>query len=134
MITYSTNWMGPISMQWYRDRGLTHMEERVCDSEFVMNMLRRRYPNIQIGDTYEQETITTHYSAGRIDIRDDSKEGYDGWNEYGVNPMHGEDWNALGEYLWELETETLLPYNELINQFEEHYGKKIRWAIEYENK
>ena len=110
------------------------MEEKVCDSEFVMNMLRRRlYPSIEIGDTYELETITTHYSAGRIDIRDDSKEGYDGWHEYAVDPMHGEDWNALGDYLWDLQTEELLPYNTLIEQFEEHYGKKIRWWDE-ENK
>jgi hypothetical protein len=24
MIIYSTNWMGPISMSWFRDRGLTY--------------------------------------------------------------------------------------------------------------
>ena len=72
----------------------------------------------------------TEWSAGRIDIRDDSKEGYDGWLEYSVAPMHSEDWNALSEYLWDLTTEELLSYNELIEQFETHYGKKIRWADE----
>ena len=51
MITYSTNWMGPISTHWYRERGLV-----------------------------ENENITTYYCAGRIDIRDDSKCGYDGWD------------------------------------------------------
>ena len=101
MITYSTNWMGPINLHWYEERGL--LEE-------------------------DGVTPTIRYSAGRIDIRDDSKEGYDGWNEYGVSPMHGEDWNALGDYLEELTTEELLPYDTLIEQFETHYGKKIRWA------
>jgi len=103
MITYSTNWMGPINLHWYEERGL--LEE-------------------------DGVTPTIRYSAGRIDIRDDSKEGYDGWNEYGVSPMHGEDWNALGDYLEELTTEELLPYDTLIEQFETHYGKRIRWAEE----
>jgi len=95
MITYSTNFMGPISNHWYVERGLTE-----------------------------------NYAGGRIDIRDDSKEGYDGWDEYGVKIMHGEDWNALSEYLDDLETEVLLDYDELINQFESQYGKSIRWAPE----
>jgi len=108
-ISYSTNWMGPISMDWYRERGLTKMVEHNTDTI---------------------EEITTYYAAGRIDIRDDSKEGYDGWDEYGVAPMHGEDWNALSDYLDDLTTEELLPYNTLVAQFEAHYGKKIRWADE----
>lgn len=128
MITYSTNWMGPISMNWYRERGLTHMEEKVCDSELVMNMLRRNlYPSIELGDTYQLETITTHYSAGRIDIRDDSKWGYDGNHEYAIPPMHSEDWNKLQEWLDTVKSEELIPYDTLIQSFEEHYGKRIRW-------
>ena len=90
MITYSTNWMGPINQKWIEEHG-------------------------------------DYWSAGRIDIRDDTKQGYDGWNEYAIPPMHTEDWNKLSDYLWELETETLLSYDELIQSFEEHYGKKIRW-------
>jgi len=101
MITYSTNWMGPVNIHWYEERGL-------------------------LEDDGVTPKIT--YSAGRIDIRDGSKHGYDGWHEYGVAPMHGEDWNALSDYLWDLTTEELLPYDTLIEQFETHYGKKIRWA------
>jgi len=41
------------------------------------------------------------WSAGRIDIRDDTKEGYAVWGEYGVAPMHSEYWNALSDYLWD---------------------------------
>ncbi len=94
--------MGPVNLRWYEERGL-------LEADGV--------------------TPTTYYSAGRIDIRDSSKEGYDGWHEYGVAPMHGEDWNALGDYLWDLTTPELVPYNTLIEQFETHYGKKIRWQI-----
>ena len=58
------------------------------------------------------------------------EEYYCGQSEYGVAPMRTEDWNALGDWLDELKTEALLSYNELIEQFETHYGKKIRWADE----
>ena len=101
MITYSTNWMGPINLHWYEERGL-------LESDGV--------------------TPTIRYSAGRIDIRDDSKEGYDGWDEYSVAPMHGEDWNALSDWLDEQADETVRNYNELICDFEREYGKLIRWA------
>jgi hypothetical protein len=129
MITYSTNWMGPVNMDWFRKRGLTHRVIKECTTEEVRDILRRsKYPTIEIGDTFETEEIHTYYACGRIDIRDDTKEGYAGWDEYGVAPMHGEDWNALSDFLWDLTTEELLSYNELIHKFEEHYGKKIRWA------
>ena len=97
--------MGPVNLHWYEERGLL-----------------------------EADGVSTKvtYSCGRIDIRDDSKHGYDGWYEYSVVPMHGEDWNALSDYLWDLTTEELLPYNTLIEQFETHYGKRIRWADERE--
>ena len=123
MITYSTNWMGPISLDWFRKRGLTKTVREVLEEDQTFGELKK-------GEIFEYEEITTYYSAGRIDIRDSSKYGYDGWHEYGVAPMHGEDWNALGDYLWDLTTESLLPYNTLIEQFETHYGKKIRWADE----
>jgi len=95
--------MGPINLHWYEERGL-------LEADGV--------------------TPTVRYSAGRIDIRDDTKQGYDGWDEYGVAPMHSEDWNALSDYLWDLTTEELVSYNTLIEQFETHYGKRIRWADE----
>ena len=98
MITYSTNWMGPINLKWYRERGL--LEEGSVEP-------------------------TTYYSAGRIDIRGVPDEP---WGlEYGVNPMHSEDWNKLQEWLDTVKSEELIPYDTLIQSFEEHYGKKIRW-------
>jgi len=121
MISYSTNWCGPVNTDWYRDRGLTKMVSEVLEKDQV-------FGNLKKGDTWTYETITTNHSAGRIDIRDDSKEGYDGWDEYAVAPMYDEDWYALGEFLWNFHSEELIPYDELIKLFEEHYGKKIRWA------
>lgn len=133
MITYSTNWMGPVGMDWYFDRDLTQQVVHTVESVQQRDILRRRRPNIQVGDTFVRDEIITYYSAGRIDIRDDTKYGYDGWNEYSVAPMHGEDWNALSDYLDDLTTEELVPYDKLIEQFETHYGKKIRWADDTTN-
>ena len=115
--------MGPINMDWFRERNLTHFITKTVESELISDI-----KNLPIGATYEIEVIHTYYAGGRIDIRDSSKDGYDGWNEYGVAPMHGEDWNALGDYLWDLTTDTLLSYSELIERFETETGTKIRWA------
>ena len=101
MITYSTNWMGPISLSWYEERGL--LKEGSVEP-------------------------TTYYSAGRIDIRGlDPEKFYNGWDEYGLRPMHIEDWDALTDWLNKLTTETKLSHNEKIEMFENNYGKKIRW-------
>jgi hypothetical protein len=120
MILYSTNWMGIVSMDWYRERGLTRQVSEVLEKD-------QTFGDLKAGDTWTYEDITEPYACGRIDIRDSTKEGYDGWDEYDLEPMHSEDWNALSEYLWDLTTETQLSYDELIAGFEEHYGKKIRW-------
>ena len=131
-VSYSTNWMGPATMDWYRDRGLTHMVEQTCESELIRNALRTskvlNYPDIEIGDTYEIEDVKVHYSAGRIDVRDATKYGYTGWDEYAVSPMHAEDWGALSDWLWDLETDTQWTYEQLIDTFEKKCLKrKIRW-------
>ena len=122
-VTYFNNMMGPVSMEWYRDRGLTRQVSKVLeeDQEF--------YPKgLGAGDVWEYEEITTNYACGRIDIRDDSKYGYDGWDEYSLSPMLREDWNELGDYLWDLETEEQWSYEKLISTFEEEVlGRSIRW-------
>lgn len=99
MVTYSTNWMGPVSTAWYKERGLTNGSE-----------------------------IITYYSCGRIDIRDDRKLGYDGWDEYSLAPMHGEDWNALSDWLDSVTTVNQWEYEALIAEFEHTVlGREIRW-------
>jgi len=100
MITYSTNFMGPISMDWYRERNLVD----------------------------EQGEIITNYAGGRIDIYGVPGEKYP--IEYGLPLMHGEDFNALSDFLDRLTGEQLIPYESLIMLFEAEYGKKIRWYKE----
>ena len=121
MVTYSTNWMGPISLDWFRKRGLTREVSVVLEED-------QKFGDLKAGDTWTYAEITTNYAGGRIDIRDDSKYGYDGWDEYGVAPMHIEDWNALSDFLDRLSGEKVVPYESLIMLFEAQYGKKIRWA------
>ena len=99
MISYSTNWMGPINMQWYEERGL--LKEGSVEP-------------------------TTYYSAGRIDIYGVPGEHYP--LEYGLAPMHGQDWNALSNWLDNFETDELMSYGDLIESFQLWYGKSIRWA------
>lgn len=123
MVTYSTNFMGPISTQWYANRGLTRKVKKTITSQLVSDKF-----NLDIGDEYETDEVTEYYAGGRIDIRDDSKEGYDGWSEYALPIMHGNDWNDLSEFLDGLTTLTVWRYEDLISYFEDEYGKKIRWA------
>ena len=123
MFTYDTNFMGPISNQWYKDRGLTKKVTRTYTNQVVAERF-----SANVGDAYETDEVTTYYAGGRIDIRDDTKSGYDGWSEYAVAPMLGEDWNALTDLLLTLETEELLTYEEIIDMLEQKLGYDVRWA------
>jgi hypothetical protein len=113
VISYSTNWMGPISTKWYDDR----------DIPFVMKKTSGKHlPAVEYKDYLES------YSCGRIDIYGlDSEEYYAGKNEYGVSPMRTEDWNDLSDWLDTLDTYELTTYEDLIDQFEHYHGKPIRW-------
>ena len=114
MISYSTNWMGPVATRWYEERNIP----------YVLKMTSGKF-----GPIKEYKSYTESYSCGRIDIRGlDEEEYYCGQSEYGVSPMRTEDWNALGDWLDELKTEALLAYNTLIQQFEHYYCKEIRWV------
>lgn len=124
MVTYSINWMGPISLDWFRKRGLTREVSVVLEED-------QRFGDLKAGDTWEYDEITTYYSGGRIDIRGLDEEEY--WccqDEYGLPVMHGEDWNALGDFLDRLSGKKVVPYESLIMLFEAQYGRKIRWATD----
>ena len=124
MITYSTNWMGPVSMKWYSDRGLTRKVSKVLEED-------QRFGDLKAGDTWTYDEITTNYSCGRIDIRGlDPEKYWNGWDEYSLSPMHDEDWRALSDWLDTFETDDVWAYDQLISQFEKYYGKRIRWATD----
>ena len=115
MISYNTNWMGPISTKWYETR----------DIPFVT----MKKTSKTLGREYEYKEYLEKYSCGRIDIYGlDEQEYWGGKSEYSVAPMRAEDWNKLQDWLDELQTETLLTYKELISRFEKDYRKHIRWA------
>ena len=114
MITYSTNWMGPIATRWYEDRNIP----------FVM-----KETSGKILPKTEYKEFLESYSCGRIDIRDDTKIGYDGWNEYSVAPMRTEDWNAFSDWLYNMQTEELWSYEKLIEHFQYYNKADIRWVV-----
>ena len=114
MISYSTNWMGPVSTRWYEERDIPFEIRETSGKLFPKT---------------EYKHFLESYSCGRIDIYGlDEDEYWCGKSEYGVAPMLTEDWNALDDFLWDLETDVLLSYEQLIERFELWYGKEIRWA------
>ena len=114
MISYSTNWMGPVSTRWYEERDIP-FELRKTSGKIL--------PVVEYKDFLES------YSCGRIDIYGLDEDAYwCGKSEYSVAPMRTEDWNAFGDWLDNIKDERLITYEELIRQFEEHYGQPIRWS------
>ena len=114
--------MGPVNMKWYSDRGLTRKVSEVLEEGKAF------YPKgLKAGDVWEYDEITVNYCAGRIDIRDSSKEGYAGWYEYAVPPMKDTSWGKLSDWLWDLETEEVVGYYQLIEMFEQQTRHKIEW-------
>lgn len=123
MISYSTNWMGPVSIKWYKDRGLT---VGICEP--VTETIAHLSKNLNIGEWWEYDKIITECSCGRIDIRGLSGEEYwNGWSEYSVAPMISKDWYALSNFLVDFTSTELIPYELLIELFEKNYGRKIKW-------
>ena len=128
MFSYSTNWMGPVSTDWYSKNGLVKQVVKTCDSEVVRDLLRMTtHPNIKIGDTYEDEEVSAYFATGRIDVRDSTKLGYDGWHELSLPLMHGEDWNSFSRWLEDFITEELWELEGIVAQYEQDTGKVIRW-------
>jgi hypothetical protein len=117
MISYSINWMGPVSTKWYEDRKIPFI-------------IIKKISKIS-GRELEYKEFKENYSCGRIDVYGlDQDKYYAGMKEYNLAPMITKDWNKLQDWLDELKIETLLTYKELISQFEKDYGKTITWATE----
>ena len=124
MIHYSSNWCGPISIDWFRDRGLTQM----VDMKITTETDAKRY-NVNIGDTVQVEDITEYWCGGRIDIYGlDDEKHYGGMSEYDLPIIDGESWNKLTDWLDEYESKELTSYEDLIIIFERETKHKIRWA------
>jgi len=108
--------MGPVSMQWYRDRGLTHQQTKTATEDTMF---------YSIGDTYSTEDITTHYSCGRIDVHNVPNEPYG--DEINVPPMLSTDWAMFGNWLDETQTMSTWTLQDLVTAYEQH-NTKITWS------
>ena len=105
-IRYSTNWMGPISIDWYKQRGLTKPAFiRVLDQDV------------------ETVEITEQYSAGRIDVRDGSEYG----DEIHLPAMRNEDWHQFSKRLETFETDDVWTLEQLVELYE-RANPKITWS------
>ena len=120
MIEYSTNWMGPVSNHWYENNMIPMIEtEQVYSKVF--------FPEKE-GETYTSRVPVVHYATGRIDIYGlDDEKYYCGRDEYGVNVMTQDSWSVLTNWLENFTSEELVPYKELLEEFEKDTGHKIEW-------
>ena len=116
MIRYRTNWMGPVSTQWYKDRGFTRRATRTLTED---SQLTGR----KAGESFEYDEITESYSAGRIDI-------YGTGDKYGremfLPTMRSEDWNRFSQWLSTFETDDVWELKDLVEMYERK-NPKIRW-------
>lgn len=125
-ISYSTNFMGPISMDWFRDRGLTKEVDTEVTHEYLAIQL-----GVNVGDIAPMEDVTEYWCGGRIDIYGlDEVEYYGGRHEYGLPIMDGVSWNLFSDWLENYETVELETFEQLLSAFEADTDHKIRWAHE----
>lgn len=112
---YSTNWMGPVSIDWYKQRGLTTLR-----TVTLTETLGKGQP----GDQIQVDDITEHYSCGRIDVRGADLGTFG--DEIGVPPMRSEDWSSFGDWLDTFETDHVWSLKDLVWLYE-RANPRIRW-------
>ncbi len=121
-IRYRTNWMGPVSNEWYKDRGLTRKATMTLTEDNPLTGKKAGY-------TYEYEEITTSYAAGRIDIF-----GTD--DPYGAEmhlpPMRSEDWATFSKWLSTFETDCVWKLEDLVELYQRVHPEIRWWKESYE--
>lgn len=111
MIRYSTNWMGPVTMNWYRDRGLTHQESHIAEHDCMF---------YSKGEPYTVTKITEQYSCGRIDVNNG--------DEISVPPMRAVDWARLSLWLDEVTTASVWSLDDITTAYNFWSGHEpIQW-------
>lgn len=99
MITYSTNWMGPISRTWWEKRGLDFLNPK------------------------------HGYRGGRIDCYGlDKEEYYDGKSETSLPVMKEECYFKFDKWLEGFQSEQLLTFEEIKEIYERETGNVIIFA------
>lgn len=125
-ISYSTNWMGPCGMWWFRENGYTRTVTKTLNSDSKIS-------DKKAGDTVETEEITEYWYGGRIDVYglpDD--EYYCGKSEMGLPIMDGPSYAGFSEWLEKFETDTMWTLSQLVEEYEKS-NPKIRWHDERTN-
>lgn len=117
--SYNTNWMGPVSMEWYRSRGLTTTVREVLEHD-------SKFTDLKKGDVFEREDITEQWAGGRIDIY--GGRGYP--DEIGLPIMHGADYGNFSKWLEDIKSAKKLNLDQLVAMYEVE-NPKIRWAREH---
>ena len=107
--------MGPVSLDWYRTRGLTQVKQHVGENDCML---------YKAGEAFTSETIIMQYSCGRIDVHNVPGEPYG--DEIGVPPMLSTDWRAFGDWLWDVQTMSVWTLADLVTAYEQH-NPKITW-------
>jgi hypothetical protein len=110
--------MGPVSLDWYRTRGLTRVEHKVATEDSML---------YNHSEHYTSETITQHYSCGRIDVRGIPGEPYG--DEISVPPMLSSDWRLFSNWLDDVQTMSVWTLDNLVDAYQQH-NPKITWATE----
>lgn len=108
MITYSTNWMGPVSLKWYEDRNLTTTKTIMVKDQLV-----------------ETVDITQQWAGGRIDIRGEGLGIYG--EEMSLPIMHRDCYNSFSDWLDTFETDDVWTLAQLVEMYEKD-NPKIIWA------
>lgn len=120
IISYSTNWMGPSGMWWFRDNGFTKIVNKVLTED-------NRFSGVKKGEVIEVEEITKYWYGGRIDIYGLSQEEYyGGQSEMSLPIMDGISYKNFSEWLEKFESKTVLSLDELVEEFEKN-NPKINW-------
>lgn len=119
MISYSTNWMGPVSMDWYRSQGLTRIVERTITNKIIAETLK-----IKVGDTVPREEATVDYAGGRIDVYG-TDEPFN--PEISLPIMEAKSWNSFSKWLDTYHTETVKTLNEILTDYYAEGNDPIVW-------
>jgi hypothetical protein len=77
------------------------------------------------GETYTAETITTSYSAGRIDVYNVPGEPYG--DEINLPPMLSTDWRLFSNWLDDVQTMGVWSLEQLVHAYEHQTNNKIHW-------
>jgi len=109
-ISYSTNWMGPIALSWYRERDLL-MPPVTRWSDFLK-------------EEVTTEEIKHNYMGGRIDVHGTELPYGD---EIGLPLMSAADWNRFSVWLDDYETKTMETLDKILESYYNDGNSEIEW-------